>query len=491
MNSYTMKRSRLEFGLGLSVLALALSLAALQGVAGAFEAALVVVPIALGFTALSLARGSRDYFHPLGIFVASFVVRLWLPALLIQIGVKPPPFSGNRWWIGDAWRRGFALASIANVSLVMGWLVTPRWKRQISRVIHGMPIASSKAASGLYAASWIGFGIGLFFYVFFFLINFGLSSQVIDVIISGVLRGGQAQLPGTSRYMFLAGNFLTWSSIILAVVTYRSRNSLWRSLIPLVVLVVLYLPFGGRVVSLTPLFIGLIALWYSGWRWKKAQALLASVLAIVLGLYIAPAVRAYRGGGGLSNFVEALSPKVVLGDNTLFWYELSMLHSYTYAIILGPKSHSVSLLRYLFGGYTAYFFGVLNEMVHGTYIIWQISGVKPDWGIHTGLPVDYYMSFGLIPMMVTMFILGALVKWLYTGLVAGLWPMGVLQIVLYVMLLWQAYWFVYERGLGLLSVWESLAFLAIISMVAKLLAGSHAEGVSAKPFPATTKVPRL
>ena len=467
------------FAVWFCALGLLINLATFVGVAVPFWFVLVFVALALVFTVVVLLRRTRDYFHPVSIFVFSFLVRLWLPTFLVTVGVEPFPFLGMEWWVGDAWQKGFALGALANFSLVLGWMLLPAWpRRRASAAVRDRVHRSSPDLSALRTAAWLGFVTGLAFYFFFFAVNFGILRS-IDVLLSGVLRGGKVQQPGTSRYMFLAGNFLRWSSLTLAIITYQSTGALFRSFLPLLSVVVLYIPFGGRVVAVMPLFIGLMAVWYSGWRDRRAiRAILLALMLVVGAIYIAPGIRAYRGGGGIDALLEALSPSVVFRDTILFWLEINMLHAYTYAVVFGPGSHTVSPLRYLFGGYTAYFLGVLDEVVHGTYIVWRVTGVQSDWGIHTGLPVDYYMSFGLVPMMGTMLLLGWGLKLLYQRLVLPAGARSVARRAAYVFLFWDFYWLVYERGLGLLTLYESLAFLGLILLASKLLEGHRIRGTS-------------
>ena len=461
------------FAICLCFLGLLINLFAFVNIAIPFLFILIFVIFVLIFTVIVLLRRTGDYFHPVSIFVFSFLIRLWLPAFLVTVGVEPFPFLGTEWWVGDAWQKGLILGALANFSLVLGWMLLPAWPRHrtLAAAQHEKVHRGGVNLTALRMAAWLGFITGLFFYLFFFAINFGFLGSV-EVLLSGMLRGREVQQPGTSRYTFLAGNFLIWSSLILTIITYQSTRSLFRSFLPPLSVTLLYMPFGGRVVALTPLFMGLMGVWYSGGRIKwSRRAILLALLLVIVAIWIAPGIRAYRGGGGIDTLIKAFSPSVVLQDNILFWLEINMLHSYTYGVIFGPGSHTVSSLRYLFGGYTAYFLGVLDEVVHGTYIVWRVTGVQPDWGIHTGLPVDYYMSFGLAPMMGAMLLLGWGLKVLYQRLALPGGARSVARQAAYAFLFWGCYWLVYERGLGLLSLYESIAFLGIILLASKLLHG--------------------
>lgn len=461
------------------VLGLFINLVAFVDITVPFWFVLFFTAFTLIFTSVLFIWFTQDYFHPVSIFVFSFLIRLWFPAFLVMVGVEPYPFLGTEWWVGDAWQKGFILGALANFTLILGWVLLPAGlKRRALTAVPDSVHRNSHKLPALRRAAWMGFGVGLAFYLFFFITNFGILGS-IDVLLSGVLRGGKAQLPGTSRYMFLARNFLTWSSLILSVIMYQSTGSLFGGLLPLLTLSLLYIPFGGRVVAVIPLFMGLMALWYSGWRGRRGfRAILLALMLVIGSIYIAPSIRAYRGGGGINALLEALSPSVVLHDNILFWLETSMLHAYTYGVVFGPGSHTVSLLRYLFGGYTGYFLGISDEIVHGTYIVWRVTGVKPDWGIHTGLPVDYYMSFGLVPTMGAMLLLGWILKLLYHQLVLSRRDRSVVRLTVYVFIFWNFYWLVYERGLGLLTVYEGLVFLALILLAAELLQGHQLRGTS-------------
>ncbi len=435
-----------------------------------FWLVLVVSLCAFWSTGLWIIRRFGDYFHPLLIFSLSFLTRLWLPAFLIFIGVHPPVFLGHDWTRGEAWQRALALGIVAHLILILGWALAPKWPALKTKFLMQQGTYSERyELKALLAMSRLWFTIGLGFYLFFFVINFGIAGS-INVILNGVLRGGSLQQPGTSRYIYLAGNFMRWSALLIVIIQFLLGRGLLRSFTPLLVLVVLSIPFGGRVVAFMPLLMGLMAVWYSGWRLAQSRKiLLISTGILFLFIYMAPAIRAYRGGG-IHKFINYLRPYKVLKDNILFWGETNMLHAYTYGVILGPGSYAVSPLRYLFGGYTAYFLGISGEMAHGGFVVKKITGVPQGWGIHTGLPVDYYMSFGLVPMIVAMFVLGGLLRFIYKMLLFHRKnTSSVVRNAAYVFLFWDFYWLVYERGLGVLSLYESLVFLVVIVWTAKLI----------------------
>ncbi len=436
-----------------------------------FTSVLLLDLVAMVSLVIHVYRSHRDPFHPIVLFGLSFLLRIGVHAILLVWEVVPPDFLFRQWYEGDAWRKGYLLASASHWALVIGWILIPtlRWHHRKQRPFG---VESCITYAMLEHAGKFGMLLGLALYAYFFALNFGNPfSGWVFAVFSGVLRGSAHA--GTSRYSYIAVNLLFWSSLLWSAVLWIRTRSVFRALLPPLLVFFLRLPFGGRVNAFAMIFLAFLMFWYMGWKgtWRPSgtRGILLRALGgvVLLALYVAPAVRAYRGSGGLNAFIEMLHPAYVVRDSLLFWFEIGMLHVYTYAISLGEAIHPLPWIRYLVGGYAAYFLGMKDVMVHGTYIVYRLTGVNPGWGLHTGLPVDFYMSFGFWSALVGMAVLGGVIKNLYTNLAVSP-EKSVVYRLLYAFLFWTLYWKVYERGLGLFSWVEPMAFLSVILMLGKL-----------------------
>jgi hypothetical protein len=92
---------------------------------------------ALVAAAAATLRAERDWLNPLFLLVATWMLRLGAPALVVQFAGAPPEFTTIFRIPRAQWDQGFALALVGMVSIALGWMLLPRATARLGRSFAG------------------------------------------------------------------------------------------------------------------------------------------------------------------------------------------------------------------------------------------------------------------------------------------------------------------------------------------------------------------
>jgi hypothetical protein len=427
----------------------------------ALSLAVLVLVMAL---AVHAARFFRDALNPLTVLLVLALVRLGLPSLLLlDPHMLAPPgtplsdFSVSR----EELIEGQELALIGLVAVIAGWYACPRGViAGADRVFHLMrrvPTGDPRMIPSALAA----FAAGVVAVTVYLTANFG---DPLGAALSGVAREGATA--GTSRYGFAAVALLTASSTVLVLHAAQRRPPLpWAvTLAPALVATAILTVFGGRVVALTPLGLGVVGARYlrladprDGEHRKRALAKpLAAVLLVTALIVYAAFVPQYRGGGGASALGNVLGLSA-LGEYVEFsiWTELGTLHPYALAHRLGAGSLDGATYPALLG-LSGTLVGLEGDRP-GIVIVEHLGPGASDtaWGFHTGIVVDVFLNSGLAAAVLAAGLLGALLRAEYEAF--RRLPPGLGPTFLHCVVLWTLVWMYFES----ISVLPSLAELVL------------------------------
>lgn len=470
--------------ISLSILFLVLNLSAFYHALVPFEIILTANALFLLILAIRFSQHHIDPFNPISVIIAVNLLRVYVPALALLSGAEPLPLfqRGAFWSSGIYWKDGFALWAIGLLSLIIGWLMTPRPFTSLFRKGNLQPLNIVLKDERVKITAIVYMAVGGILWIYYMGLNFGDMDGIVHAILSGVLRGPDHKVPGTTRYIYLSQGFLLWGSLIWGANTYKRTNHVRHALYPSLFVFVTRAPFGGRAFAFRPLIMMLLCIWYlkrkddmNSLRSTQGALLLklairGSIVLFII-LYLGSIFVAYRGGGGTEGAFSALSPTAFVDYlNLNVWYELGFLHPFAYAVFFGAGSYKASLLRYLVGGYSAYFMGLEDYVKPGGFITQVLTGAG-GWGIHTGAVVDLFMGFNLWIMIIGLMGLGAVFKMNYASMIHD--DSSTLRVVLYCYIFFVVFWSLFETVVGVFTATMEnlliflLPFLAMSSVLPK------------------------
>jgi oligosaccharide repeat unit polymerase len=418
--------------------------------------------VALLYSFVISLHTSRDLLNPLCLFLIIGFVRFFLAGILFSSGVEPPDevYLFFQWLhLSDShWQWGHALALVASLAGILGWLFIPgQWTLE-------KPLKFHLTDGGMYA-SLVGMLVGFMALAAFFFMN--ASSGALT---SGEFRGVTIQ-KGTGKYFSMA--YLLIAGSVLLCCYLLSKGFTWLALIPVGVAMLLYWPLGGRGRAVTSVIGGLFLLWYQarehkGWRklsFKPVHLLKVTVgvLCIILFSYLGSHTRGSSGGRALSDafsFVELWS---YVGRS--IYIDLGQLASLAAAIKIGP---AVLEGRTFLGALTwplSKFMPIPGGSA-GVYIVETLGEFASDdrkkWGVAASLVGDAYLNFGLLGVVAVMFLYGALLKILYLK-----FRQGVLHSAIYSLAIVMAL----KIFMGSIEVWSqaltTLSFVVVLILLGK------------------------
>jgi multisubunit Na+/H+ antiporter MnhG subunit len=404
--------------------------------------AFVAVALVLScVVALWSVRIYSDWLNPLALFIAIAMLRLGMPAGMLRFS---EPLALFHWLpITRAhWDTGSVLAWLSVVAVIAGWILAPIQVRT----------AAARGASWM-SRNWIfdrrhalaagvSVGVGTLLLIYFLLANYG---SVTAPLTSGVIRDRFSRVAGTSRYNFLGMGLLTYGSLILTAYFAVTRRKHWAiALSPALMAMLLLTPFGGRMVAVGPLVCAGIVLWYREERrqvvFRRAAVVFGGAMLTLVAF--SSFVLSYRKGGGLGAASDALSTVgLKLYVDYAIWYEAGALLPYAVASYM-PEGVLKGATVPTFGGIVGFLLG-LSGTRPGAYMVERY--VPPGgggWGFHSGLPVDFYVNFGLAATVLASLCFGILFRCAYSSLEAQPQSAGV--IAWHALLMWQLIWVYYE-----------------------------------------------
>ncbi len=447
--------------------------------AGSYENAVFIINyLALAYLSIKLVVFYQDYFNPISLILMIYLLRSFTPVILLLLGYVPETGIGkNDYWYLDSWKGGLNLLTLGVSAYLLGWFI-PFSRKRLNLNLFKIDVSSQKVRK----ISIVFFLSGLAFLVYYFAVNFGSLNQSLEVASSGVLREGEVQLKGTSRFSFLSTNFLFWGSLILSLNIYARSGSRFKALIPPLIIFFLKAPFGGRVVAGTPIILSLLAFWYydknvKGIRRintkKIIKFLLGGLLILFLASLISFVLYRFRGsGGGVESIKDVTTTNAFFDYMSMsIWYELGFISPFAYAFEFGQGICDASLPRMLFSSYTGYFAGVTDENKPGGFLTAEVVGIDMGWGIHTGAIIDYFIVYNLITCLVLMFLFGGLTKIIYRSFSLKS-HFGSSSILIYVFLFNTIFWTHFESSVGFIStIFEGSIFLLLFLVPLRLAKG--------------------
>jgi oligosaccharide repeat unit polymerase len=420
---------------------------------------------------------SRDLLNPLCLFLVIGFVRFFLPGILSLSGAELPDEVDLffQWLhLSDSdWQWGHALALVASLASVLGWLLIPgRWTLEKPLKFH--------LTDGVMYASLVGMLVGFMALAAFFVMNASLGA-----LTSGEFRGTIIQ-KGTGKYFLMA--YLLIAGSVLLCCYLLSKGFKWLAVIPVGVAMLLYWPLGGRGRALTSVIGGLILLWYQarehkGWRklsFKPVHFLSVTVgvLCIILFSYLGSFYR-NSGGRALSDALSFVELWSYLRRSV--YVDLGQLLSLAAAIAIGPA---------VLGGIS--FFGPLSwplsrvmpipERSTGVYIVETLGGFASDrrWGVAASLIGDAYLNFGLLGVVAVMVLYGALLKILYLKFRQGVMHSAIYSLAIVMAL---------KIFMGSINVWSQALTTVSFAVVLTLLGQTFF--TIQRPDVSTGKLPRV
>lgn len=424
--------------------------------------AAIVVVIALVWAATS----STDWFNPLTLLLASVILRVGSPWLLMNLGPPPPGFS----WISPAyefWEQGVALAMFGTLAVVLGWFAcSGRLRRSAATRMASLARRAPLTKQVMVAAVLFTLA-GLLFIGVFLLSSY---SQPLEAVSSGIIRSAEGRAADTSRYRVLGADALVaGTSVLTAYLLIKKRARARFGLLPVAGASAVLTAFGGRVVALTPLAFGLIALWYRRRRSRMSlpHAFLAVGMVACFVMLYAPFVWAYRFGGGLTGGVDALSASS-LADYVSFsiWYEAGALHPFALASFFGPGVLEGQTFAGLGGFVTEVWLG-LDAVRPGAWMVQELTRSPEPWAIHSGLIVDLYMNVNVAAVLIGAFLFGVALRYVYSGFAAH--RREPIVVLVYAIVTWWSFWIFYESITVFFPLLLTLLVLAVLFVASRLL----------------------
>lgn len=408
---------------------------------------------------------SKDYLNPINILVISAALRLGVPGIL-WIWSKPP--LNTEWFnLPDIyWHMGRVLAVIGLVSIVLGWSLVPKklsfFAQTITyRLTRRMIFDQRKGAIAV-----ITMGAGIVFVIIFMRLNFASAS---DAIADGMIRNQQNRVANTSRYSFFGYWFLLSGATLLSAYLISFRKVNWRyGIIPGLIVLLVFSPFGQRVGALTAIGYTLIMIWYSKDYEKVGmfKFLKPIFLAAPLVLLYSEFMVYYRDSG-ISSGVSVLNFQGILEYITYtLWFETGTLHPYVYATYFDAGILQGKTYPLIFGFITEVWMG-FQGIRPGAFMVDRLIQPGGTWGFHTGIIVDVYMNSGILAVILSCMFFGALTRIIYDSFVIN--KGNSLVMVFYVLYLWQFVWIFYESILNIFPLILANLFIILMFIVSKIL----------------------
>jgi len=436
-----------------------------SGQSGFLSAFLPAAYLAIVVAFVRTIQTWRDPFNPLCLVLIVGVVRFLISGFLILNGAEPEGevlvlFQSMKLTDRD-WEGANVLALVGMLAVVLGWLSIQMRPRPPKRLKFDL----SESVMHVSLAGMLVGGFSIFAFV--------MMNASLGVIMSGGFRGTTIQV-GTGKYFFLAYLLIAGGVLLSCYLLAHGRTRL--SMVPLVVTALLYWVLGGRNRAMTPIFGGLLLLWYYGREKKAWEKVTLTPKYIALGLFIPLCIvwlsyvgLLYRGEFGARAFSEAFSisgfsqhvKQSILSD-------LGQLQSLAGAFAIGPG---------VLGGDT--FIGALSWPLStvlpipgrsaGVFIVEELVGFGKNqerWGFNASLMGDAYLNFGFTGVVMVMLLFGALLKLLYLkfrqgNLHCAIYTLAVLSAV-------QIFWVsieAYSQGLTVIGFAVSLIFFGTIFRV--------------------------
>jgi hypothetical protein len=423
----------------------------------------------LASAALSL-RGERDWFNPLLLIIATWFLRIGLPALWLAFEPPPAEFIVMFHLSREHWEQGLALALVGMAAISLGWLIFPHFTRRLGQATVARIERTFRMDARTFLVALAFILLGIVCIVVFLRMNFSSSS---DAIATGAIRkSGRQREGGTSRYSFFAVALITYGSLAASTYLLVLRRSSWRlGMLPALAGTVVMSIFGGRVLALTPTAYALLVFWYRSDRRHigTARVALVGVLGTLFFGFYSIFIAYYRVGFGFKAAGKVLSIDGLARylSHTL-WYEAGMLHPYAVATVFPPGVLKGASLPATLG-----FAGTLagiNGVRPGAFMVESFFGNNPlhNWGWHTGLVIDTYMNYGLAAVVVVGIAFGMVLRTVHAGFRFA--PRDPVVIALYVMLVWHFFWMFYEHTAATLNILTiSFPFLLLVVVTARLL----------------------
>lgn len=469
---------RTLFRITILAAALALNAGLLEGLALPFLPVFLLDLAVLVDTAVFLIRRDRDMLQPLSLILVVFALRVGLPAAMLMAGAVPVAGVQRNWADPRFWQAGFYLCMAGCSALGVAYLLTPTGVVGTAR--RALTVRATPAS--VWRTAQVVMILGGVLWLAYMAANFGGVRGIATALTGGMVRGMRFHTEGTSRYGFIARQFLLWGAVMWGVHRYEATRRVRAAIVPALVAFVVLITNGGRIAAISAPVLVLLVVWYlKGRRAGVGRvsfariALWAVGAAAALVLFVAGGllVKGYRGGGGLQMATRLASFRAVTTELQFSaWYETGFLHPFAFAIREGGGSYHPPLARYLFSGYTAYFAGVRDVLKPGQLIIQQDLGIT-SWGIHTGAFVDLYMGFGVLGAVAGAALLGVVLKLFYARFAQR--ARGSVELVVYAFTFWHVFWVLFESVVGVVSGWfENSIVLFLLLGVAALLRSPQA-----------------
>lgn len=454
------------------------------GMEGAEPAMIATGLAGVGLAAVLSLRAERDWFNPLLLIFAAWLLRIGVPALWVAFAGPPPEFLTIFRVPARAWGQGLALALVGMTAVALGWLALPLATACAGRSFAGALGRTFRMDGRTLWTGLLFMALGLAAIVIFLRINYASSA---DAITTGMIRRGGSRVEGTSRYSFLATSLTTYGSV--AAVSYLllvRRARWWVGMLPALAATLVMSIFGGRVLALTPTVYAGLLLWYRGDRSRIGfgRVALAGVLAVVGAAAYSMFIAYYRAGLGLRAAERVLSMDgITFYASKVLWYEGGILHPYAVATAFPPgvlEGQSTPLTL----GFVGTLAGI-EGIRPGQWMVEALVGRTQDrvWGWHSGLVIDLYMNYGLLAVVLGGILFGLLLRTVYAGFRAH--RANAVVACFYVMLLWHFFWVYYEHTAAAMNpVFIHLPFTVLALAGAQLLPAGAGLGLFRRPRPA-------
>ena len=426
-------------------------------------------PTALSALLISIVFAKRiynDLFNPISIMGLAVLLRIGLPLLLAPV-IEPPALLAGMPITFVHWRSGGVLAFTSMLAVLCGWLLTPGFALKSARAAATMTARKFTLDGRAAAVATLFVLLGVAFYWLFLQLNY---SSPLSALTQGTVRDQLSRVAGTSRYNFIATGLLTYGSVMMCSYLLLVRRKSWMiGLLPAFAATAVLSANGGRVGALAPTVYGLILLWYRVpiRRIRLVKAISIAVLGTAVLVAYVTFLTAYRKGGGIAAGSGALSVNGLLQYIRFsVWYEIGAIYPYALATYFEPGIMHGAIAP-LMGGFVSAILGFEGTRT-GVFLINSfIDYSGRPWGIHTGLPVDLFVNFGIPIMVVGAALFGIVLHLLYSAMRARATSAGV--VALYVVGLWHLIWVYYEHIISALDIFVLVVpFLWLLWIVSRL-----------------------
>lgn len=424
----------------------------------------IILALALITSCLVIIKFSikyQDIFNPLILLVISVIIRAILPTLIVLF-YPPPEYLAWMNISNEQWLIGGVLSILAIMSLILGWLITPKFTIQSASkfatwLLKYFSNDRTQIASAV-VATFIGVILLLIFYA-----TTG-SSGLLEVLQSGSLRASGERESGTYRFAYLAIGILYFSGTFLcaALLTDRNTPALF-SFRPAMITTLLLLPTGGRILSLNPLIFGLTAFWYIRLVNKNLNSKKILLLILVAALFINYSffLVNYRTGLGVTYALGQFDWSTFIKYfESFFWGDVATLPVYALSANHIPGAMDGASYPLVLGTLPRLFFTVNGE-APGVFLIQDLFTFgNRVWGPHTGLFIDMYLNTGIFFAITGCAILGATLRTIYEGF-SNLLNNPII-ITIYSSLIWSFYWIFFE---SIMSSTDNIYRIIIASLI--------------------------